>query len=61
MIGAHYTELPYPADGIALTCVVREEAAVRRCARRFEEMWDLGYDVLPVVSQTIQALLGEAA
>ena len=61
LIGAHYTALPYPAEGIALTCVVREEAAVRRCARRFEEMWELGYDVLPVVSQTIQALLGEAA
>ena len=61
LIGAHYTELPYPADGIALTCVVRDEAAIRRCARRFDEMWELGYDVLPVVVQTLHELLSDGS
>ncbi len=57
LIGAHYTELPYPVDGIALTCVVTDQHAVQRCARRFERMWDLGYDVLPVVVETLDELL----
>ncbi len=57
LIGAHYTELPYPVDGIALTCVVTDARAVQRCARRFERMWDLGYDVLPVVIETLDELL----
>lgn len=57
LIGAHYAERPYPADGVALTCVVTDEAAVRRCARRFQQMWELGYDVLPVVIATLDDLL----
>jgi hypothetical protein len=61
LIGAHYTELPYPIDGIALTCVIAEPAAIRRCARRFEEMWELGYDVLPVLIDTLTELLAEPA
>lgn len=61
LIGAHYTELPYPIDGIALTCVVTDPAAMRRCARRFAEMWGLGYDVLPVVIETLNELLAQPA
>ncbi|HEY0304969.1 MAG TPA: hypothetical protein VGC44_08340 [Longimicrobiales bacterium] len=61
LIGAHYTELPYPIDGIALTCVVTDPGAMRRCARRFEEMWELGYDVLPVVIETLDELLAQPA
>lgn len=57
LIGAHYSELPYPNDGIALTCVIHEPAAVRRCARRFEQMWQLGYDVLPIVVETLGQLI----
>ena len=57
LIGAHYTDLPYPADGIALTCVVANQDAVRRCRTRFEQMWDAGYDVLPVVIETLDELL----
>ena len=59
MVGAHYTELPYPVDGVALTCVLTDPAAVRRCARRFEHMWQLGYDVLPVVLQTLDELIAQ--
>jgi hypothetical protein len=57
LVGAHYTELPYPVAGIALTCVLADPAAVRRCARRFEQMWEAGYDVLPVVIDTLDELL----
>ena len=61
LIGAHYTELPYPIDGIALTCVVTDSATMRRCTRRFEEMWELGYDVLPVLIGTLDELLAQPA
>ena len=60
LIGAHYTELPYPNDGIALTCVLTDPGAIRRCARRFDQMWELGYDVLPVVVETLDELLRAA-
>jgi hypothetical protein len=61
LLGAHYTELPYPSDGVALTCVITDPAALRRCARRFEQMWQLGYDVLPVVMQTLDEWLCETS
>lgn len=57
MIGAHYTDLPYTASGIALTCVVVHPDAIRRCSRRFDEMWEMSYDVLPVVIETLDSLL----
>jgi hypothetical protein len=57
LIGAHYSELPYPVDGIALTCVLTDPRAIHRCARRFQQMWELGYDVLPVVVETLDELL----
>jgi hypothetical protein len=57
LIGAHYTDLPYAADGIALTCVLTDPNAIRRCARRFEQMWDAGYDVLPVVIEMLEDLI----
>ena len=61
MIGAHYSALPYPADGIALTCVINDANAARRCAARYERMWQLGYDVLPVVIEMLDQLLSEPA
>jgi hypothetical protein len=57
LVGAHYSELPYPVAGIALTCVLADPAAVRRCARRFDQMWEAGYDVLPVVIDMLDELL----
>ena len=61
LIGAHFGELPYPVAGAALTCVVTDTHAINRCRRRFEEMWDLGYDVLPVFIDTLDALLEDHA
>ena len=57
LIGAHYGELPYPVAGAALTCVITDATAIKRCARRFGEMWELGYDILPVFVDTLDALL----
>lgn len=57
LIGSHYGELPYPVAGAAFTCVVDDRRAINRVRRRFEEMWPLGYDVLPVFIDTIDALL----
>lgn len=59
LIGAHYTEAPYAEDGIAFTCLIEDAAVIQRCARRFEAMWQLGYDVLPVVLETLDSLQQE--
>jgi hypothetical protein len=61
LIGAHYNDLPYTADGIALTCVINNPDAIRRAQLRFDEMWERGYDVLPVVIETLDALLQATA
>jgi hypothetical protein len=37
--------------------VLTDPNAIKRCARRFEQMWELGYDVLPVVVETLDELL----
>lgn len=58
LIGAHYFGRPYPRFGTAFTCVTTQPAAVRGCTRRFAELWDAGYDVLPVVRDTLERLAG---
>lgn len=57
LVGAHYFGLPYPRFGLALTCVTTEPRAIRMCRDRFQELWDAGYDVLPVVLDTLDRLL----
>ena len=49
LVGAHYFQSMFSGHGVALTCVIRQQAAVRHAAERFEELWSSGYDVLPVV------------
>lgn len=56
LLGAHYFGRPYPMFGLAFTCLMTQEAAVRACSRRFERLWNAGYDVLPVVLETLDAL-----
>lgn len=56
LVGAHYFGRPYPRFGIAFTCVLTGESAVRACRDRFEQLWADGYDVLPVVIETLQRL-----
>lgn len=56
LLGAHYFGRPYPRFGLAFTCVMAQQAAVRACQTRFEELWNAGYDVLPVVTETLSRL-----
>lgn len=56
LVGAHYFGRPYPRFGIAFTCVLTSASAVRACRERFEQLWTDGYDVLPVVVDTLQRL-----
>jgi hypothetical protein len=56
LVGAHYFARPYPTRGPALTCLLTDRDSVAAAAERFEELWDLGYDVLPVIIQTLDAL-----
>ena len=58
LVGAHYFGRPYARFGIAFTCVLTAESAVRACRDRFERLWSDGYDVLPVVVDTLQRLGG---
>lgn len=57
LLGAHYFGRPYPLHGLAFTCVLRNPDVVASCARRFEELWQAGYDVLPVIAATLSELL----
>jgi hypothetical protein len=56
LLGAHYFGRPYPVFGLAFTCLMTRPSAVRSCARRFENLWNAGYDVLPVVIDTLNTL-----
>ena len=59
IVGGHYFLRPFPVAGPSFTCVIPGGAAARRAARRFEELWAAGYDVLPVVRDAIARALAE--
>jgi hypothetical protein len=56
-LGAHHFARTQPHEGPAFTAVFHDPDAVDRLALRFEEIWSLGYDVLPVVTQTLDHFL----
>lgn len=58
LVGAHYFARPYPTRGPALTCLLTGTEAVTSARQRFEDLWDLGYDVLPVIADRVDAVLG---
>ena len=60
-IGAHYFARPYPTRGPALTCLLTGPESIASARERFEELWEIGYDVLPVILETLDALLAGAA
>lgn len=60
LVGAHYFARPYPTRGPALTCMLSDAESVARAGERFGELWELGYDVLPVITETLDALLAGA-
>ena len=57
LIGAHYFRPLFSTGGAALTCVVRDAAAVARAARRFEDLWELAHDVRDVIAETLSDTL----
>lgn len=58
LVGAHYFQRPYPRFGLAVTGVFTGDGEVRLCSRRFDQLWDAGYDILPVVIETLDRLAG---
>ncbi|MEX2285020.1 MAG: hypothetical protein WEE89_21210 [Gemmatimonadota bacterium] len=61
VLGAHYFKQPYPPNAAALTCVIRDEAAVEWASQRYEALWDQSHDVLPVIAETLAEALECAA
>lgn len=61
LVGAHYFARPFPTRGPALTCLLTGQEAVNSARERFEDLWDLGYDVLPVIADRVDALLAGGA
>jgi hypothetical protein len=57
MVGAHYFARPYPTRGPALTCLLADAGSVASARERFDELWEFGYDVLPVIADRLDALL----
>lgn len=57
IIGSHYFYEPDPPDGPAFTTVMTGPAAVRLARRRFDRLWDQGYDVLPAVQDALRRML----
>lgn len=58
VVGAHYFSRTYPTGGPAFTCVLAGRAAAAEAGARFEELWDRGYDVAPVLRQALERLGG---
>ena len=54
LLGAHYFGRPYALFGVALTAVTTDPADVHRASIRFEELWNAGYDVLPVIHDALR-------
>jgi hypothetical protein len=58
LVGAHaFVPEIRPTDGPSFTIITREPHCTLRAARRFEALWDAAYDVLPVVTDALDAEL----
>jgi len=60
-VGAHYFYEPDPPDGPAFTAMFDNADAVELAQRRFDDLWDGAYDVLPAVSHALERLLAVAS
>lgn len=56
LVGAHYFGRPYPLFGLALTCIHHDPETARLAEASFERLWQAGYDVLPVIIDTLDRL-----
>lgn len=59
LVGAHYFLRPYQIDGAAFTMMISDPEPVSRLRERFEELWNLGYDVGEVVRAALEHLDSE--
>ena len=60
LLGAHYFQMLHTRPA-PLTCVLREQAAVRRASENFARLWADAYDVLPVIRETLEQVMRDAA
>lgn len=56
LVGSHYFQEPDPPEGPAFTGVFIDADAVHTARRRFDLLWDAGYDVLPAVIDALDSL-----
>ena len=59
LLGAHYFDRPFPLSGAALTSATTSAQAVRRAARRFEELWQRADDIVPVIIEILEHALND--
>jgi len=57
LLGAHYFDRPFPLTGAALTSATTNVPAIRRAARRFEELWQRADDIVPVIVEILDHAL----
>jgi len=57
LLGAHYFDRPFPLSGAALTSATTSIQAIRRAARRFEELWQRADDIVPVIVEILDRAL----
>ena len=60
LLGAHYFQMLHTRP-VPLTCVLRERSAVRRASENFAKLWEDAYDVLPVIRETLEQVVSDAA
>jgi hypothetical protein len=53
LVGAHSFWNPQASEGPSFTCVLGSPGATARAGRRFDQLWEHAYDVLPVLIQTV--------
>lgn len=59
LLGAHYFDRPFPLTGAALTSATTSVQAIRRAARRFEELWQRADDIVPVIIEILGHALND--
>jgi hypothetical protein len=60
LVGAHYFGAP-PCSGPALTSVHTDALSVGTVTARFNELWEMGHDVGPVIAHAMARMSGAGA
>lgn len=54
LIGAHYFREPVSSNGPSFTVCIDDDDAIELICRRFEELWENGYDVTATITATVK-------